>query len=408
MADDCTALPLEGIKVLDLGHTVMGPTTGLILADMGADVLKIERAPGGDTTRTLTGFGAGFFPYLNRNKASLAIDLKSEQGAGVLRRLIAGADVLIENFGPGAMERLGFGYEACAAANPALIYCALKGFLPGPYEDRPALDEVVQMMGGLAYMTGPSGRPLRAGASVVDILGGTFGAVGILAALHRRKITGEGECVHAALYESVAFLMGQHMAVAAVTGEPPPPMPERGRSWSVYDLFETVDGQEIFIGCTSDAHWQALCTHFDFADWQADPRLADNTLRVAARDWLLPTMRRRIGRLRAEEVQARALRAGIPFAPVGRPQDLFDDPHLNQSGGLCEVRLPDGGTTRLPKLPLRLGRAEFDLRKHPPQIGEGSRAFLLAAGLADAEIEELRAAGVLLTDGPIPSEENDP
>lgn len=395
-------LPLEGLKVLDLGHTVMGPTCGLILADMGADVLKIERAPGGDTTRTLTGFGAGFFAYLNRNKASLGIDLKSERGAGVLRRLIAGGDILIENFGPGVMARLGFDYEACAAVNPSLIYCTLKGFLPGPYEDRPALDEVVQMMGGLAYMTGPSGRPLRAGASVVDILGGTFGAVGILAALHRRWTTGKGEYVHAALYESVAFLMGQHMAAAAVSGEAPPPMPERGRSWSVYDLFTTADGEQIFIACTSNSHWQALCKQFDFTDWQADPRLVDNNQRVAARDWLLPVMQKRIARLNADEVQARAHRARIPFAPVGRPQDLFEDPHLAQSGGLAEVHLPDGGRTRLPKLPLRLGEADFGLRRHPPQIGEGSRSFLKAAGLEDAEIERLRAEGVLLTDSADP------
>ncbi len=398
MADDPPPLPLDGLRVLDLGHTVMGPTCGLILADMGADVLKIERTPDGDTTRRLTGFGAGFFAYLNRNKASLAVDLKSNAGAGVLRRLITTADVLIENFGPGAMARLGFGYEACAAINPGLIYCTLKGFLPGPYADRPALDEVVQMMGGLAYMTGPAGRPLRAGASVVDILGGTFGVVGILAALHRRHTTDRGEHVQAALYESVAFLMGQHMAVAAVTGEAPPPMPERGRSWSVYDLFTTADGDQVFIACTSETHWQALCKHFAFADWQDDPRLADNNRRVAARDWLLPALHDRIGRLNAAEVRARARRARIPFAPVGRPQDLFEDPHLTQSGGLVDVRLPDGSSARLPKLPLRLGRADFGLRTHPPRIGEGGRGFLKAAGLQDEVIEGLRAAGVLHTD----------
>ncbi len=397
MAETHTPLPLEGLNVLDLGHTVMGPTCGLILADMGADVLKIERTPGGDATRSLTGFGAGFFAYLNRNKASLAIDLKSARGAHVLRRLIAAADVLIENFRPGTMARLGFGYEACAAINPRLIYCTLKGFLPGPYDDRPALDEVVQMMGGLAYMTGPEGRPLRAGASVVDILGGTFGAVGILAALHRRQTTGRGELVHAALFESVAFLMGQHMAAAAVTGEPPPPMPERGRSWSIYDLFETVDGKQVFIGCTSENHWQALCRHFGFEDWSTDPRLADNTLRVAARERLLPAIRERIGQLDADEVQARAHRAGIPYAPVGRPQDLIDDPHLTQSGGLVDVRLPDGGTARLPKLPLRLGNADLGLRNQPPVVGEGGRAFLRAAGFEEAEITELLAAGTIIT-----------
>ncbi len=398
MAETHPPLPLEGLKVLDLGHTVMGPTCGLILADMGADVLKIERVPGGDTTRTLTGFGSGFFAYLNRNKASLAIDLKSGRGADVLRRLLAGADVLIENFGPGTMARLGFGYDACAAINPRLIYCTLKGFLPGPYEDRPALDEVVQMMGGLAYMTGPQGRPLRAGASVVDILGGTFGAVGILAALHRRRVSGRGELVHAALFESVAFLMGQHMAAAAVTGEPPPPMPERGRSWSIYDLFETADGKQVFIGCTSENHWQALCRHFGLEKWSTDPRLADNTLRVAAREQLLPAIRERIGQLDADEVQARARRAGIPYAPVGRPQDLIDDPHLTQSGGLADVRLPDGGTARLPKLPLRVGAADFGLRAQPPAVGEGGRAFLKAAGFEAEEIERLRTEGIIQSD----------
>ncbi len=398
MAETQPALPLEGLKVLDLGHTVMGPTCGLILADMGAEVLKIERAPGGDTTRTLTGFGSGFFAYLNRNKASLAIDLKSGAGADVLRRLIAHADVLIENFGPGTMARLGFGYDACAAINPRLIYCTLKGFLPGPYEDRPALDEVVQMMGGLAYMTGPQGRPLRAGASVVDILGGTFGAVGILSALHRRQTTGRGERVHAALFESVAFLMGQHMAAAAVTGEPPPPMPERGRSWSIYDLFTTADQEQVFIACTSDAHWRAFCKHFDFRDWAADPRLADNTRRVEARDELLPAIRERLGQLDADEVMTRAGRAGIPYAPVGRPQDLFDDPHLTQSGGLADVRLPDGGTARLPKLPLRIGDAGFGLRNQPPAVGEGGRAFLIAAGFEAEEIDRLRKEGVIQTD----------
>jgi crotonobetainyl-CoA:carnitine CoA-transferase CaiB-like acyl-CoA transferase len=391
-------LPLAGLKVLELGHTVMGPTCGLILADMGAEVLKIEPPPGGDHTRRLTGFGAGFFAYLNRNKASLVIDLKSVRGAEVLRRLIRSADVLVENFAPGAMARRGFDYRTCAAINPRLIYCALKGFLPGPYEDRPALDEVVQMMGGLAYMTGPAGRPLRAGASVVDILGGTFGAVGILTALHRRETTGRGEEVHAALFETVAFLMGQHMAASAVTGEVMPPMSAHGRSWPVYDLFATADGDQVFIGCTSDAHWQAMCDHFGWDDWKIDPRLAENDRRVAARDWLVPAIQEKIGMMTREEALARATAARIPCAPLGRPQDLYDDRHLNEGGSLAEVQLPDGGRTKLPKLPLRHGRADFGLRTHPPRIGEGGRAFLKAAGLEDEEIEELRAAGVIITE----------
>ena len=309
-------LPLEGIRVLELGHTVMGPTAGLVLADMGADVYKVERTGKGDDTRWLKGFGAGFFIYFNRNKKSLSLDLKSDRGKELLLKLIEKADVLIENYGPETVERLGLGYEACRARNPRLIYCALKGFMPGPYEKRPALDEVVQMMGGLAYMTGPSGRPLRAGASVTDILGGCFGAIGILAALYQRQFTGRGQLVQATLFESVAFLVGQHMAIAAVTGQAPPPMPDRGRAWSIYDLFKTADGELVFIGVTSDRHWQRMCETFGFANWAGDQRLATNQGRIDQRDWFLPELQNRMARLKKSELMTLAEKAGIPFAPV--------------------------------------------------------------------------------------------
>ena len=233
-------LPLEGIRVLELGHTVMGPTCGMILADMGADVYKVERTGKGDDTRWLKGFGSGFFTCFNRNKKSISLDLKSAKGKEILLRMVEDTDVLIENFAPGTVDRLGVGYSDCQKTNSRLIYCSLKGFMPGPYENRPALDEVVQMMGGLAYMTGPTGRPLRAGASVTDIMGGSYGAIGILAALYQRQFTGKGQLVQATLYESVAFLVSQHIAIAAISGKAPPPMPERGRAWSIYDLFETT------------------------------------------------------------------------------------------------------------------------------------------------------------------------
>jgi crotonobetainyl-CoA:carnitine CoA-transferase CaiB-like acyl-CoA transferase len=389
-------LPLSGIRVLELGHTVMGPTCGLILADMGAEVIKVERAPKGDDTRRLAGFGAGFFPYLNRNKSSIALDLKSEPGLEVLKRMIEKADVLVENFGPGAMDRLGLGYEDCRGINPRLIYCSLKGFLPGPYENRPALDEVVQMMGGLAYMTGPSGRPLRAGASVVDILGGTFGAVGILTALYNRTRTGRGEFVRAALFESTAFLVGQHMAVTAVTGQAPPPMPERGRAWSVYDLFRTGDGEQVFIGVTSDAHWRKMCNVFGWEDLAGDERLATNNSRVEERDWFLPEIRKRLSGLNKSEIMALAEKAKIPFAQVSEPKDLFDDQHLNEAGALAETELPGGKKARLPKLPLRLGANGFDLRSHPPEVGQGGLGLLRSIGFSEENINTLIAGGYLV------------
>ena len=292
----------------------MGPTTGMILADMGCEVIKIERAPEGDDTRRLKGFGSGFFPYFNRNKKSIGLDLKSEEGKSVLRRLIAKADVLLENFGPGTMDRLGFGYSDCEAINPRLVYCSLKGFMPGPYEKRPALDEVVQMMGGLAYMTGPTGRPLRAGASVTDILGGTFGVVGILTALYERNVTGRGKHVLATLYESVAMLVGQHMTYSAVTGQPAPPMPERVSAWSVYDLFTSKDGQQVFIGLTSDQQWKRFCQVFGLEELAGDPRLGGNNERSSQRSWLIPHLSRCLAELTKAEIMALAEQAGVPFA----------------------------------------------------------------------------------------------
>lgn len=388
-------LPLEGIRVLELSLAVMGPTTGMILADMGAEVIKVERTPRGDDTRRLKGFGEGFFPYFNRNKKSLVLDLKQPEGKDILRQLIPTADVLVENFAPGTIERLGFGYTQASAINPRLIYCSLKGFMPGPYENRPALDEVCQMMGGLAYMTGPSGRPLRAGASVVDILGGSFGAIGILAALHERERTGRGQHIRATLFESVALLMAQHMAVTAISGQPPPPMPERGRAWSVYDLFETADRDLVFLGVTSDAHWHRFCDAFGFSDLMADSRLATNNDRIDQRDWLLPDLKTRIGALTKARIMELAEAAGIPFAPVSRPEDLFDDPQLNAAGSLLETALPGGQRARLPKIPLQMGAHNFGLRSDPPEPGEGADGLLLSLGLGPERIASLRAAGIL-------------
>jgi crotonobetainyl-CoA:carnitine CoA-transferase CaiB-like acyl-CoA transferase len=388
-------LPLEGITVLELGHTVMGPTCGLVLADMGADVYKVERTGKGDDTRWLKGFGAGFFTYFNRNKKSISLDLKSEKGRSILLRLVEHADVLIENFGPETVERLGVGYEECQRRNPRLIYCSLKGFMPGPYEKRPALDEVVQMMGGLAYMTGPSGRPLRAGASITDILGGTYGVIGILAALYQRQFSGQGQLVQATLFESVAFLVGQHIAITAITGVAPPPMPDRGRAWSIYDLFDTADGDQVFIGVTSERHWERMCAVFEFSDWSKDTRLSSNQGRINEREWFLPELQKRMGLLKKADLMDLAEKAGIPFAPVARPHDLCDDPHLNASEGLVTTALPGGGIAKLPKIPLRLNHKSFGLRRNPPGIGEGSLEFYRSCGFSDPEIDSLVKEGII-------------
>lgn len=388
-------LPLAGIRVLELSLAVMGPTAGMVLADMGAEVIKIEPAPKGDDTRRIKGFGTGFFPAFNRNKKSLVLDLKQPDGKTIMDRLVETADVLVENFAPGTIDRLGFGYDRVSRINPRLIFCSLKGFMPGPYEKRPALDEVCQMMGGLAYMTGPAGRPLRAGASVLDIMGGSYGVIGIVTALYERERTGRGQHVLATLFESVALLMAQNMATAAVTGKPLPPMPERGRSWSVYDLFETSDKDQVFVGITSDAHWQRFCVSFGYDDLKADSRLATNNSRVDEREWFMPELRSRLAKLTRAEIMKRAEEACIPFAPIARPEDLFEDPHLNQSGGLLETTLPDGRKTKLPRIPLRMGDNDFGLRSDPPTLGEGSDELLLSLGLEPSRIDALKKAGVI-------------
>jgi crotonobetainyl-CoA:carnitine CoA-transferase CaiB-like acyl-CoA transferase len=379
-------LPLKGLKVLEFTHAVMGPTTGLLLADMGAEVLHIEPLEG-DATRRLRGFGTGYFPFYNRNKKSLAIDLKTEEGRHIIYELAKTADIVVENFGPNTMDRLGFGYEKLKTINERLIYCALKGFLSGPYEKRHAMDEVVQMMGGLAYMTGRPGDPLRAGSSIIDITGGMFGYIGILQALYEREKTGQGKFVKAALFETTAFLMGQHMAYAAMSAEPVPPMPARVSAWSVYRTFDASDGEKVFIGIISEKHWERFCAAFERLDWLEDARLKTNNHRIEQRDWFLPDVERTVSQLSKAEIIRRCELADIPFAPIATPEDLFDDPQLNEGNSLLTTILPDGTVTKLPKFPLEYGDAEQTLAMNPPKIGEHTVDILTEIGFSDSQID---------------------
>jgi crotonobetainyl-CoA:carnitine CoA-transferase CaiB-like acyl-CoA transferase len=395
---DTSDAPLAGLRVLEFTQAIMGPSAGLVLADLGADVIKVEPAPGGDPTRLLTGFAAGFFGYFNRNKRSIAIDLKSQAGLALVHRLADQSDIVIENFAPGTMDRLGCGYDALTSRNKRLIYCALKGFLSGPYEHRPALDEVVQFMGGLAYMTGPAGQPLRAGTSVVDIMGGTMGVVAILAALRERDRTGEGQLVKSALFESTVYMMGQHMAGGAIMGEAVLPMPVKRGGWGVYQTFATADDDQVFIGVTSNNHWKRFCEVFGLPELYADPRLATNEARVAARPWMTPVIAEVVARHSKAEVLRLCERANIPFAPVAKVEDLFDDPHLNASGALLDTVLPGDIKTKLPRLPIEIGRHTLGLRREAPRVGQHSGEILAGLGLDAAAIGALAAAGVVLLD----------
>lgn len=387
-------LPLTGLRVVEFTHMVMGPTCGMVLADMGAEVIKVEPIEG-DRTRHLLGAGAGFFPMFNRNKKSIAIDLQKPEGAAVARKLANSADVVLENFKPGTMAKYGLDYASLALNNPKLIYAAHKGFLPGPYEHRTALDEVVQMMGGLAYMTGRPGDPLRAGSSVNDIMGGMFGAIGTLGALVQRGITGRGQEVQSALFENNVFLVGQHMLQYAITGKPAAPMPNRISPWALYDVFTVKNDEQIFLATVSDAQWLIFCDAFGFTDLKTDPQLSTNNDRVRMRPTMMPDLRERLSSYTVPEIAKIFESKGLPFAPITRPEELYDDEHLIASGGLADIVLPDGDrtgeTTQTALFPFTMAGQRLGVRLNPPTKGEHTDAVLHALGIDAPDIASLRA-----------------
>jgi crotonobetainyl-CoA:carnitine CoA-transferase CaiB-like acyl-CoA transferase len=390
---EASKLPYHGIRVVEFTHMVMGPTCGMVLADLGAEVIKVEPIAG-DNTRKLIGSGAGFFSMFNRNKKSIAIDLHTPEGMEVALKLIDSADIVSENFKPGTMKKLGLDYATLSQRNPRLVFVSHKGFLPGPYDHRTALDEVVQMMGGLAYMTGRPGDPLRAGTSVNDIMGGVFGALGAMAALAAREQTGRGQEVQSALFENNVFLVAQHMMQYAVTGKAAAPMPSRIAAWAIYDVFSVKDNAQIFLAVVSDTQWAIFCDAFGFAELKSDPRLTTNNDRVNAREWLMPILRQALGEHSAEALSAIFEQHGLPFAPITRPHDLLDDPHLNATGGLAPMTLPDGRKTKTVLLPFTLDGERPGVRLNPPKLGEHSDALLRELGYSDEAIQGLQARHV--------------
>ena len=387
-------LPLDNLTVIEFSHMVMGPSAGLILADLGAKVIKVEPI-GGDKTRNLKGSGAGYFAMYNRNKQSICVDVKSHEGREIIKKLAKTADVVIENFRQGALDKLGIGYQELSAINSELIFLSAKGFLHGPYENRTALDEVVQMMGGLAYMTGPSGQPLRAGASVIDVMGGMFGVIAILAALAQRQNTGAGEYVKSSLFESTAFLMGQHIAQGAITGQAAKPMPERISAWAIYDVIDVKDGDKIFLAVVSDSQWIKFCAEFELVEFIANKDLATNAQRVLQREAILDVVAYKFKQISLHDLTLRIEKIGLPYATINRPEDLLVDQHLVESGGLLEVDLGEGKTAQLPALPVEFSDEKFGLRRTIPSVGEHNADVLGDIGYSDEDILMLRKSGVL-------------
>lgn len=407
-------LPLEGVRVLELSHIVAGPSGGMILADLGADVIKIEHPESGDTSRGSGNNGATFFTY-NRNKKFLALDLRKPQGKAIFERLVKRADVVFNNFAPGALDRLGLGYAWGREVNPRIIYCAVKGFLPGPFGDRPYLDELAQMAGGLAYLTGLKDLPLRAGASVTDIGAATYGALAVLAALYRRQTTGMGESIEAGLYETVVFWVQQSITTAQMTGQDAMPRGERTSSgmddkmgWGVYRLFPTKDGSQVFIAVTGNRHWTALCDLLGFDDWRDSPEFNTNRKRSAQKGVLAERIKAAVLQYTFDEITTKLGEKRIPYAPVNTPLGLVSEKHLNEGKRWLDLDVA-GHTLKVSKLPIAMSEtAEFEVREQPGTIGNHTDRILAEAGYSAAEIEAFKAQNIvaatdrMLTD--LPSE----
>ena len=367
---DGTELPLEGVRVVEMTHMVMGPSCGMILAQLGAEVIKVE-PPVGDKTRSLGGMGISFFPLFNRGKRSIVLDFDKAEDRETMHRLLETADVFLENFRDGQLEKHELGPAQLRQTYPHLIIAGHKGFLSGPYEHRPALDEVVQMMSGLATMTGTSEKPQRVGSSANDIMGGMFGVISILAALYQKRGgKSEGADIRIGLFENCLFLVAQHMVEYEMTGNKPRSMPEREHAWPIYDIFDTADGKRIFVGVVTEGHWQSFCKEFGMQEFLDDPNLRSTTDRIMARSRIIPRAAEIIKGWNVKELSDKLDRLNICFSPINRPEDLFNDPHVLRTGGLVNNFNADGAPFRVPALPIEWNGAH---------IGEGLKVAPLGA-----------------------------
>jgi crotonobetainyl-CoA:carnitine CoA-transferase CaiB-like acyl-CoA transferase len=401
-ANEKQRLPLEGVRVLELSHIVAGPSGGVILGDLGADIIKIEHPENGDTARGHANNGSTFYTF-NRNKKYLALDLSLPAGKKIFERLVARSDVVFDNFAPGALDRLGLGYEWGRRINPRIIYCSVKGFLPGPYGDRPFLDELAQMAGGLAYLTGLKDQPMRAGASITDIGAATYGVIGVLAALFRRQVTGVGERIESGLYETIVFWVSQYITGAQLTGKDSLPRGQRNSGmgdnmgWGVYRLFPTRDGTPVFIAVTGNRHWAGLCDALGFDDWKDSPEFDSNRKRSAQRPRIAERVTEAVSKLSYEDITQRLYERKVPYAPVNTPLGLVEEKHMNEANRWLRVNVP-GHSFKVPKLPIQLaGTHDFEVREQPAGLGHHTDAILADLGYDAAEIEALKADKVVVT-----------
>jgi CoA:oxalate CoA-transferase len=391
---------LQGIRILDLTRVLVGPYATMVLADLGADVIKIEMPLRGDDAREFGPFLNGesaYFMSLNRNKRSMTLNLKSEAGKQVFLELVEKVDVVVENFRPGAMERLGLSYENLKAVNPELIYAAASGFgQSGPYSQRPAYDAVVQAMGGIMSITSPvpNGPPTRVGTSIGDITAGLFTAIGILAALRHRDKTGQGQMVDVSMLDCQVAILENAIARYLVTGEIPHPTGNRHPSIAPFEPFDTLDGQ-IMLAVGNDAIWNKLCEVLDLPDLVNHPLYLTNDLRNQNEATLKPVLADIINGRKTTEWQEIFDEAGIPNGPINTIDRVVEDPQVQSREMIVEVEHPTAGRMKIPGIPIKLSESPGKVAVCAPCLGEQTNEILAEVlGYSEDKIVSLRSEGI--------------
>ncbi|MFQ5761408.1 MAG: CaiB/BaiF CoA transferase family protein [Candidatus Bathyarchaeia archaeon] len=383
--------PFAGLRILELGHVVAGPFATFILGNLGAEVIKIERPREGDPARSYPEMGASIFVAYNAGKKSVTLNLKSPVGREILLKLVETADAVVENYSPGVMESLGLSYEDMRRVNPRIIYCSIKGFGPGPYRQRPAMEALVQSLSGFMSLVGePGGPPLRSPAPIMDCSSGLFAALAVVVALHARQATGRGQKVEVALFETGALLMSLWLAYYALYNVLPERLGAGHLVWAPYGLFKASAGKQVFIGVSSDKHWKLLCEAFNNRELAEDPKFQTMQGRVANKKELTQRLEGILQGFKVEEIVDRLVSFNVPAAPMNTLDKVLNDEHFNASKTVFRTETDGGKSVKLPVAPI-IG-AEFAAEVHDglPRLGEHTEGILKSLGYSDVDVETFK------------------